>query len=82
MTLELTRSRRLANFPRISAVVYAIAATKCSGGKGRVLGDESTDNAQRSDEGDPVRVEVFGLDSPIDERPDGEVDEQVGVDSD
>lgn len=80
MTRGLTRNRRLLSPRSISAVASVMAVARCSGGKGRLVGDLAADHAKRGDEGDPVRVELFFLGGSVDEGADREVDEQVGID--
>ena len=45
ITLGLTRSRRVFNFPSISAIVSVIASAKRSGGKGRLVGYLAADHS-------------------------------------
>ncbi len=80
MTRGLTRNRRLLSRRSISAVASVMAVARRSGGKGHLVGDLAADDSERGDEGDPVRVELLFLGSSVDEGPDREVDEQVGVD--
>ena len=80
ITLGLTRSLRVFSRRSISAIVSVMAAARCSGGKGRLVGDLTADHSQRADERDPVWVEVGGLGHLVDQGSDGVVDQQVSVD--
>lgn len=80
ITLGLTRSLRVFSHCNISEVASVRADARCSGGKGRLVGDLAADHSQGADERDPVWVEVGGLGHLVDQGSDGVEDEQVGID--
>ena len=75
MTRGLARNRRVLSRRNISALASVMAVARCSGGKGRLVGDLAADDSERGDERDPVRVELFSFGGSVDEGPDREVDD-------
>ncbi len=80
ITRGLTRSLRVFSHCNISEAASERAAARCSGGKGRLVGDLAADYPQGADERDPVWVEAGGFGHLVDQGSDGVEDEQVGVD--
>lgn len=80
ITGGLTRNRRVLSRRRISAVASVMALCRCPGGKGRLVGVLAADDSQRGDEAGSTRIELLFLGGFLDEGPDLEGDEQVGVD--
>ena len=57
-------------------MVWASAVRRCLGGKVRLVGDLAADNAEGSDEGEPVWVDVGFVRGPAHEGSDTVVGEQ------